>query len=161
MNRLIWDFSIMPSLAFQYNPSVGPLIQVGIASPALALRTQSQEVGNTSPGAVIYNALIDTGASCTCITAKVVNEVGLAPTGKQTVGGVHGKKVVNQYRFRVAILFPGPATITFPANAGPMAIPVLGVEFEWSGGFDVLLGRDILCQGVMTLSFDGHGTFSL
>ena len=39
--------------------------------------------------------------------------------------------------------------------------PVRGSFFDGSGsGFDVLIGRDILCQGVFTMSFDGHVTFS-
>jgi hypothetical protein len=111
--------------------------------------------------AILYSALIDTGASCTCITPKVVDDVGLAPIGKRTVSGVHGKKVVHQYRFQAALFFPGPAPTTGLTSAGPMVIPVLGVEFESSGAFDILLGRDILCRGVLTISFDGHGTLSL
>ena len=36
-----------------------------------------------------------------------------------------------------------------------------GSFFDGSGsGFDVLIGRDILCQGVFNMSFDGHVTFS-
>jgi hypothetical protein len=34
---------------------------------------------------------------------------------------------------------------------------VQGCEFMSHGfGFDVLIGRDILCKGILTLSFDGH-----
>jgi hypothetical protein len=44
-----------------------------------------------------------------------------------------------------------------------MAIPVMGTEFVPPPGtaFDILLGRDILCRGVFSMSFDGHGVFSL
>ena len=79
----------MPCLGFAYSPQVGPIIQVmilpiGFQPPASAagqvplLPTQ------------LYNALIDTGASCTCISPKVCNEVNIPPIGKQQVGGVHG-----------------------------------------------------------------------
>jgi hypothetical protein len=30
-----------------------------------------------------------------------------------------------------------------------------------SRSFQMLLGRDILCRGTFTMSFDGHFTFSL
>ena len=39
------------------------------------------------------------------------------PTGKQIVGGVHGQKVVNQYQFQVALLFPQSQTSNGIANA--------------------------------------------
>jgi predicted aspartyl protease len=51
-------------------------------------------------------ALIDTGASSTCLTAKVINQVGLSPIGKQPVGGVHGQRPTNIYNFQVGIPFP-------------------------------------------------------
>ena len=35
-------------------------------------------------------------------------------------------------------------------------------EFDpGSAPFQVLIGRDILCRGVLTMNFDGHFTFSL
>jgi hypothetical protein len=44
-----------------------------------------------------------------------------------------------------------------------LAIPVIGVEFmpQPGSGFDMLLGRDILCRGVFSMSFDGHAIFSI
>lgn len=36
------------------------------------------------------------------------------------------------------------------------------MEFQATNApFQILLGRDILCRGVFTMSFDGHFTFSL
>jgi predicted aspartyl protease len=151
----------MPSLAFQYNPSVGPLIQLAIWPAGFNPNQQPAGLINSPVSVTFYNALIDTGASCTCITPKVVTDVGLTPVGKQSVGGVHGKKIVNQYQFQVALVFPQSQAATGLVNANAMAISVTGVEFDSPGGFDVLLGRDIICRGLFHLSFDGHGTLSL
>jgi predicted aspartyl protease len=121
-----------------------------------------QAVAAQNPVAVtFYTALIDTGASCTCITPKVVSDVGLTPIGKQSVGGVHGRKAVNQYLFQVAFLFPQSQAATGAVTANAVAIPVTGVEFDSPGGFDVLLGRDVICRGILHISWDGHGTFAL
>ncbi len=37
------------------------------------------------------------------------------------------------------------------------------LEFQITGGgpYQILVGRDLLCQGVFTLSFDGHFTLAL
>jgi predicted aspartyl protease len=150
----------MPSLVFQYNPNVGPLIQVAIWRPDFDPQ-QGLTVPQNPLTVTMYNALIDTGASCTCVTSKVINDVGLTPIGKQIVGGVHGKKTVNQYQFQVALVIPQSQAPTGHWSASALSMPVIGVEFDTSGGFDVLLGRDIICRGVLSISFDGHGTFSL
>lgn len=150
----------MPSLAFQYNPNVGPLIQVAIWQPGF-IPKQGMTAAQNPVAVTMYNALIDTGASCTCVTAKVINDVGLTPIGKMTSGGVHGKKIVNQYQFQVALVFPQSQAPTGLVNANVLAMAVTGIEFDASGGFDVLLGRDIICRGVLSLSWDGHGTLSL
>lgn len=151
----------MPSLAFQYSPNVGPLIQLAIWKPGFIPSQQPISAQNPATAVTFYNALIDTGASCTCITPKVVNDVGLTPVGKQSVGGVHGKKIVNQYQFQVALLFPQSQAATGLVNANVMVTPVTGVEFDSPGGFEVLLGRDIICRGILQISFDGHGILSL
>lgn len=151
----------MPCLAFAYNPAVGPLIQVAIFSfnfrpPPI--------VPNQAPMALkLYSALIDTGASCTCVSQQVVSDLNLSPIGKQPVGGVHGTKAANQYQFQVGIVF-GHQQInpTGSANTNFAVHPTVGVEFiPTSGVFDVLLGRDVICRGSLQLSFDGHGILSL
>ena len=49
------------------------------------------------------------------------------------------------------------------ASAGYLVQGTQVMEFAPAGGspFQILLGRDILCRGTFTLSFDGHFTFSL
>ena len=46
-------------------------------------------------------------------------------------------------------------------TASIASFTVNGIEFIPLPGFDVLLGRDILCQGTFVMSFDGHATLCL
>jgi predicted aspartyl protease len=109
----------------------------------------------------MYMALIDTGASCTCISAKVIRDLGLNPIGKQPVGGVHGSQATNAYQFLTGIVFPQSVSAAGIMNATVMTFPVTGVEFVPPGAFDVLLGRDIICQGHFSMSFSGQAVLCL
>jgi hypothetical protein len=112
-------------------------------------------------GPHMFEGLFDTGASTTCISARVVNDVALNPTGIIEMMGTTGRKTVNEYFFGLGfVVGEVPQTTGFVSSQVEWT-PVRGSFFEGSGsGFDVLIGRDILCQGVFTMSFDGHVTFS-
>jgi hypothetical protein len=106
-------------------------------------------------------ALIDTGASHTAITQKVINALNLNPVGKQPVGGLHGAKPTTLYQFTVCLIFPQSQLATGVMQAQVTPFDVTGPEFISGGAFDVLLGRDILCRGHFSMSFDGHAMFSI
>ncbi len=149
----------MPCLSIPFNPKVGPLIQIAVFPPGSAPPVQA---GGPNPlGLALYFALIDTGASHTCISTKVIKETGLQPTGKLMVGGVHGNQATNSYQFQVGLMFPHGQSPTGAVLANIAAFPVSGMEFISGGTFDVLLGRDILCQGSFVMSFDGHAMLSV
>jgi len=149
----------MPCLSLNFNPAVGPLMNLAIVDVNFdALAAQS----STTPLSLSnYVALIDTGASCTAISAKVIADLGLQPVSKQPVAGVHGPQSTNLYQFQVALVFPQSQLPSGLVQAGLTSFPVIGTEFMSPGTFDVLLGRDVLCRGNFTMSFDGHATFSL
>ncbi|MBI4082743.1 MAG: aspartyl protease family protein [Candidatus Lambdaproteobacteria bacterium] len=104
-----------------------------------------------------YNALLDTGATSTCISPRVVQEVGPKPTGKAQMIGATGVEAKNTYHFGVGFLL-NPVQQPSGLMAGNLSVMELdGMEFSYEGtGFDVLLGRDVLCKGAFSLSFDGH-----
>lgn len=118
-------------------------------------------------------ALIDTGATTTCITAGVAAKLGLQPIGKVPVQGVSGIVHHNNYLFYVAFPFALPAG-TPPASRLPPPAPgqVQGQVFvldkviqgcEFNGGpnpsFDVLLGMDVISSGSLVVQGGNH-TFS-
>lgn len=148
----------MPCLSIKYTPKVGPLLQVAIALPTF--KPPQSPIGDDH-GLVFYTALIDTGASYTCISGKIVKELKIPPIGKQLIHGVHGPGATNQYQFQIGLAFPQSQDAGGIIRANLATFLVNGVEFVPSGSFDVLLGRDILCNGSFTMSFDGHATFCI
>ncbi|HVN29275.1 MAG TPA: hypothetical protein VMT64_12345, partial [Candidatus Binataceae bacterium] len=60
----------------------------------------------------------------------------------------------NQYLVDLALVF----------GTGAMFVPNIQVgEFNAnaSSAFQILIGRDIICRGLLTMSFDGHFSFAL
>jgi predicted aspartyl protease len=112
-------------------------------------------VPGTNPAPKFFTALLDTGASNTCVSPKVVADIGLLTTGIQQMASATHVTLVNTYLMDVGIVFGGNILWKFTN------IPVL--EFQPTAGspYEMLIGRDVICQGALTISFDGHYTFSI
>ena len=152
----------MPCISGVYNPAVGPLTQLSIINPTPQMLSGASNplpisMSGSSQAPRFYTALIDTGATLTCISPKVVHEVGLQPTGKSLMTGSTGSSPVNTYQFGVGFMINPVQTPTGQVT-GTLEIKIVdGMEFAVQGAaFDVLLGRDIICAGSFSLSFDGH-----
>lgn len=152
----------MPCIAGLYNPSVGPLIQLAIIDPGPGMLSGNPtsnlvSISSAVPSPRFYTALVDTGATLTCIYQKVVQEIGLQPIGKSMMTGATGSSAVNTYQFGVGFL-TNPVQTPTGQVTGTLDVRVVdGMEFAVQGAvFDVLLGRDIICAGSFSLSFDGH-----
>lgn len=127
----------------------GPIMTVHVG-PASQVEARVRSEGGRPPGAVALRALIDTGASITAINVSRGTEIGLLQTGMAQIGGVGG--LSQQPVFAAAMHFEDPVITYDP-------IEIVGANMGGSG-FDVLIGRNILCQ--MVLTYDGRaGTFSL
>ena len=160
----------MPSLSASFNPAIGPLINLFLTPPAFL--HQAIQSGAGSPAAPIAvhatPALIDTGASMTSITAQVAQIARLPLIGKRNVGTAGGTVAANVYLADIAIPFGalpplalGQPTTAVLAQAATIANVTI-LEFQCaSPHFNMLLGRDILCRGVFTFSFDNRYTFSI
>ena len=98
-------------------------------------------------------ALVDTGASQTNISPQLAAHLKLRPRGKVTIQGATGSNPVNTYHVDLILSF----------GAQSIAVPNLNVcEFDpGRAPFQVLIGRDIICQGVLTMDFAGRFTFSI
>lgn len=134
----------MPSLSKVFDRKVGPLLQVAMAPPGW------QDGGQL----VTITALLDTGASTTCIAPAVAAALGLPIFGMRPMASAtHAAVPVPLYICDLIIPFPGT---THHIARG---LPVL--EFTPPSTFQALLGRDILCQGALAMSSDCHMTFSI
>jgi hypothetical protein len=105
----------------------------------------------------IGRALVDTGATTSGITPRMVKALDLRGQGKRPLNSAHGPKQTERYLFRVG-LFPDLAE----ENAPPLPFifdDVLGFALEDSFEFEALIGMDILSQ--CDFSADRRGRCSL
>ena len=166
----------MPCISLPYDPALGAIIYVLVSSPAV-LRQLIVPAGTpppptpatlrSHPPVTLNGALIDTGASITSITGAVATQLNLPLIGKRQLGTAGGTVNANVYVADLAIpLGPLPQA---PIGSQVFVSSLNAVTFESivmmefvcnSPHFSMLLGRDILCQGIFSLGFDRRFTFS-
>jgi predicted aspartyl protease len=138
----------MPVLSGKFDPRLGPIILVGVAPSG----TFQPSAATPNLQVQTFNALIDTGASNTCLTRAVADAVGLQPLGMRPMTSASQTTPTNVYL--VDLFLPHIAAAVSSVNI---------MEFRTEDGapFQMLIGRDIICRGALTLSFDGHFTLAL
>lgn len=145
----------MPHFTLPILPS-GPLMDawVGVSD---ARRTTLLLLNQAVPNPVQIRALVDTGASGTCIDPSVMAPLGLTPKGQVQMctpsTGVT-PHIADQY----------DVSIFIPCGSNPpltlRTVGVACVELLASQGFHALIGRDILRACLLT--YNGTtGTFTL
>ena len=147
----------MAQFTLQIDPFNGPVILAGI-SVSSQRRTALEKANLAVPELQEIRALIDTGASATCIDPAILEALNLTPTGTTLVhtpssGG--NPEEADQYD--VAIVVPGWTNQQQPLviDAVPVIASVLSVQ-----GIEALIGRDIL--GRCLLVYNGsEGRFTL
>lgn len=146
----------MPHLTLDVGTN-GPIlnVMVGVSEArAVALAAARQPI----PRLVATSALVDTGASHSCVDPSIVRDLGLTPTGSVEVTAPSGDghpRIAEQY----------DVSLTIPAGIGesPLIFPTLPVfcsDLHNSGAFNALIGRDVLASCL--LSYNGRtGLFTL
>ena len=129
----------------------GPVIQIIVAvPPPYALKLQQQ--GHPIPPPVQGSALLDTGATNTCIDQAVLEtQLGLTPTGMGTQLTAAGPAPAPYFACMLGIPVMGSAQQFLPSVTGAQlqGQPYIG-----------LLGRDFLAGKI--LIYDGlHGTITI
>lgn len=136
----------------------GPMMTalVGVSE---ARRAALVAVGQPTPNLITIRALVDTGASGTCIDPSVLNALALTPTGSVLVNTPStGSTPHAADQFDVAIIVPGASPSHTPLFVENIA--VLSADLLQAQGFHALIGRDIL--SLCLLSYDGMtGSFTL
>jgi hypothetical protein len=139
----------MPILELPLEPG-GAIIRVGFAVSGPrqeAMRNAGLEI----PLPEMVRALVDTGASCTCLDTKVIKNLGLVPTGTASIlTPSTGDKPHTCNQFDVAV---GIVMGSNQVHLSSLIIPVVESELD-SHGFQALLGRDVLDQGIFI--YDGY-----
>jgi hypothetical protein len=113
--------------------------------------------GLTVPEPLPIRALIDTGASCTCIDPVILQNLNLTPTGSVLIHTpTTGLQATTRNQYDVALMIPNPDGFPF------IQLTVAAVECELfvPQGIHALFGRDVLRQCFFTM--DGlNDTFTL
>ena len=99
-------------------------------------------------------ALVDTGASRTCIAQSVVNAMGLTRLSKLTMETIAGPVEADLYGVRLTLLTDGPDLWSVVKQI--MAPGVTPTHDR----YQAIVGRDILQMGVLQLRPDGHFSFA-
>ncbi len=74
--------------------------------------------------------------------------------GMTDVAGVHGAKACPQFLVDLVVTFGATSFV----QGG---LRVTQFEIESGAPFQMLIGRDVICMGALTISHDGHYTFCL
>lgn len=147
----------MAHFTLSMDPAVGPVISalVGVShSRRDALMAAERSV----PAPISIRALIDTGASHTCVDSSVIRALQVSPT--QTVQ-IHtpstGAEPHTSREYDISLVVPGAVRDQAPLTIA--VTPVVATELVGTG-VQALIGRDIL--GACMLLYNGsYGQFSL
>lgn len=100
-----------------------------------------------------FRALVDTGAVRTCVTERVVQQLGMKRRGRVDIWNVKRAEQHFTYMFHVGI---------WPETDDGSVATIFGLGDEIEGidvgnhpYFDVLLGMDIIAKGTLRLELDG------
>lgn len=128
----------------------GPVIPVVISADQ-AFTAALQAASKPIPQPVTGLALVDTGATTTCIDKTVAQQMGLAPSGTAKLSSAsHQETECLTY----------PVQLFFPAwNVGLQAARAMGVTIA-NQGIVVLVGRDLLQNCVLVYN-GADGAFAL
>lgn len=135
----------MPVVTFSIDPMLGAVapVALSISGP----RYKAMVAANQKPPPPIpTRGLIDTGASCTTVSPRIVRELGLTPTGTtwiRTPSTGATPHACNQYDVTVILLLQPPEI-----HVASVILPVIETDFE-EQGFEILIGRDVLSKGIV------------
>ena len=134
----------MPHFTLQVGPN-GPIMDAFVAVSE-ARRNALTAAGQPVPNPMQIRALVDTGASGTCLDPSVPTALGLTPTGSASMvtpstGAI--PHIADQYDVAIIVPCATPPALVFET------VPVACVELLASQGFHALIGRDLLARCIL------------
>ena len=97
---------------------------------------------------------MDTGATMTCLASDVAQAMQLRPVGKISVSSATGVAEMNQYIVDLLLQF-GQRRIYISNHT------VSEFTATTAKHYQMLIGRDIICGGVLTMDLGGRFSFSV
>ena len=142
--------------------AIVPVAIIDAASYAQHKRLEHPYLANSAR----FDALIDTGATTTMISSRVVQTLGLRPINRLAYRGLGGSTWRAGYLFHLAF-FDGVVHLDDPVADRSNAMNRLRVGTKVINGgeltevsFDVLIGMDMISTGTLTISLDGTFSFA-
>lgn len=132
----------------------GPMLSavVGVSQARADALTKA---GQSIPKPVPIRALVDTGASCTCIDTAILKGLGLSPTGTvSVVSPTTGAIPHPADQYDVGLLIPPAAPHHAPYILSTLPVTATDLSIQ---GLQALIGRDILRDCLLTY----NGTIGL
>jgi len=147
----------MPCVSGNYHKGVGAIINVVVIDPRAAPTSSNLNLR-------FYRGLLDTGATCTCISTRTAKEVGLVADGLKPMASASGITTRKKYLFTLGLPLVEKVDSSGQSASGSIVVPVPeieGMEFDTGSQtqFDVLVGMDIIGRGSLKIDFDGHFSF--
>lgn len=128
----------------------GPVLQVEIHLPT-PLAQHYQTTGRTLPQPTVGLAMVDTGASKTCVDAEVIVAMAVPPLNEIQIHTPAG--LTSQYLYPARLVFPGTPLPSIDFSS------VVGSQLS-AQGIVALIGRDVL-QHFLLVYNGPAGMFSL
>jgi hypothetical protein len=125
-----------------------PLIDVSVGNPDFTINSRTT-----------CQALIDTGATRTCITQRLVEQLGLPARQKVLVASATSfpeRRLAYEYSIGLFC----QSEITTETALYVVRSTLIAPVFQNNGNFDVLVGMDILSQGRLVFEVGGDFSFS-
>jgi predicted aspartyl protease len=142
----------LPHFTLQISPN-GPIVDL-IVGASEAKKAALIAAHQAIPKVQAVRGLIDTGASCTCIDAAVLQALNLKTTGSTSVHTPStGSAPQSVATFDVEIVIPCTDAVPFMLST----IEVIESQLFLSQGFHVLIGRDVLAHCHFT--YNGLGAY--
>lgn len=134
----------MPHFTIQLANPGGPIVDafVGVSHARASALVASKQV---VPNPVTLRALIDTGASCTCIDPAAIASLGLAPTGvTQVLTPSTGTTPHQANTYDVSVWIPCGTMMPLSIANLPVTESNLAAQ-----GIQALIGRDVLGRCIL------------
>lgn len=121
-----------------------------ILLPVAVLRSDNP----TDLSHAIYTGLLDTGATTSWVSPRVIQELGLVELMKERVSFAMSEETASVFLFRLGLFVNGLHRNSLPY----VFAETRGFKLNQREDFDVILGMDVLAQGDFATFRDGHWT---